>query len=46
LFFQNLIPKVIKLTQFTTGTKFGNSGKIDAQKKFIEKRAYVVIIED
>lgn len=27
-------------------TKFGNSAKIDAQKKFIGKRAYVIIIED
>ena len=29
-----------------TITKFGNSAKIDAQKKFIGKRAYVIIIED
>lgn len=29
-----------------TITTFGNSAKIDAQKKFIGKRAYVVIIED
>jgi putative transposon-encoded protein len=27
-------------------TRFGNSAKIDAQKKYIGKRAYVIIIKD
>ncbi|MBS3123134.1 DUF2080 family transposase-associated protein, partial [Candidatus Woesearchaeota archaeon] len=27
-------------------TKFGTSGKLDAPKKYIGKRAYVVIIKD
>lgn len=37
-----------KVTQIyeKTITPFGNSAKIDAQKKFIGKRAYVIIIDD
>jgi len=27
-------------------TRFGNSAKIDAPKKYIGKRAYVIIIKD
>lgn len=27
-------------------TSFGNSAKIDAQKKYIGRRAYVIIVED
>ena len=27
-------------------TQFGNSAKIDAQKKYIGKRAYVIIVKD
>lgn len=27
-------------------SKFGNSAKIDSQKKWIGKRAYVIIIKD
>jgi len=27
-------------------TRFGNSGKLDAPKKYIGKRAYVVIVKD
>lgn len=27
-------------------TPFGNSGKIDAPKKFIGKRAYAIILKD
>ena len=27
-------------------TPFGNSGKIDAPKKYIGKRAYVVVVKD
>jgi len=27
-------------------TPFGNSAKIDAQKKYIGKRAYVIIVKD
>lgn len=27
-------------------TPFGNSGKVDAPKKYIGKRAYVVIVKD
>jgi putative transposon-encoded protein len=27
-------------------TKFGSSAKIDAQKKYIGKRAYVIILKD
>jgi putative transposon-encoded protein len=27
-------------------TPFGNSGKIDAPKRYIGKRAYVIIIKD
>lgn len=27
-------------------TPFGNSAKIDSQKKFIGKRAYVIIVKD
>jgi len=27
-------------------TKFGNSAKVDAQKKYIGQRAYVIIIKD
>jgi len=27
-------------------TKFGNSAKVDAQKKYIGKRAYIIIIKD
>jgi putative transposon-encoded protein len=27
-------------------TKFGNSAKVDAQKKHIGKRAYVIVLKD
>jgi len=27
-------------------TAFGNSAKIDSQKKYISKRAYVIIVKD
>ncbi len=27
-------------------TPFGNSAKVDAQKKYIGKRAYVIIVKD
>ena len=27
-------------------TQFGNSAKIDAQKKYIGRRAYVIIVRD
>jgi len=27
-------------------TPFGNSGKLDAPKKYIGKRAYVIIVDD
>jgi len=27
-------------------TRFGNSAKVDAQKKHIGKRAYVIVIKD
>lgn len=27
-------------------TPFGNSAKVDAQKKYIGKRAYVIVIKD
>jgi len=27
-------------------TRFGNSGKIDAPKKYIGKRSYVVVVKD
>ena len=27
-------------------TAFGNSAKVDAQKKYIGKRAYVIIVND
>jgi len=27
-------------------TKFGNSAKLDAPKKFIGRRAYVIIVKD
>ncbi|MEW5936519.1 MAG: DUF2080 family transposase-associated protein [Candidatus Thermoplasmatota archaeon] len=27
-------------------TKFGNSAKVDAQKKYIGRRAYVIIVKD
>jgi putative transposon-encoded protein len=27
-------------------TKFGNSAKLDAPKKYIGKRAYVIIVDD
>ncbi|MEK6938977.1 MAG: DUF2080 family transposase-associated protein [Nanoarchaeota archaeon] len=27
-------------------TQFGNSGKLDAPKKYIGKRAYVIIVND
>lgn len=37
--------KVLQVYERTV-TKFGNSAKIDSQKKFIGKRAYVIIIED
>jgi len=37
--------KVIRVYENTI-TKFGNSAKINAQKKFIGKRAYVIIIDD
>ena len=29
-----------------TVTTFGNSAKVDAQKKYIGKRAYVIIVKD
>jgi putative transposon-encoded protein len=29
-----------------TITPFGNSAKVDAQKKWIGKRAYVIVIKD
>jgi putative transposon-encoded protein len=29
-----------------TVTPFGNSAKVDVQKKYIGKRAYVIIIKD
>jgi putative transposon-encoded protein len=27
-------------------TPFGNSAKVDAQKKYIGKRAYVIVVDD
>lgn len=27
-------------------TPFGNSAKIDAQKKYVGKRAYVIVVKD
>jgi len=27
-------------------TRFGNSAKVDAQKKYIGKRAYIIVIKD
>ena len=27
-------------------TKFGNSAKVDAQKKYIGKRAFIIIMKD
>jgi putative transposon-encoded protein len=27
-------------------TRFGNSAKVDAQKKYIGKRAYVIVLKD
>ena len=27
-------------------TPFGNSAKLDAQKKYIGKRAYVIVVDD
>lgn len=29
-----------------TVTVFGNSAKVDVQKKYLGKRAYVIIVED
>jgi putative transposon-encoded protein len=29
-----------------TITPFGNSAKVDAQKKYIGKRAYVIVLKD
>jgi putative transposon-encoded protein len=37
--------KVLQVYEKTI-TRFGNSAKVDAQKKFIGKRAYVIIIDD
>jgi len=40
------IKEKVLLVYEKTITPFGNSAKLDAQKKFIGKRAYVVIIDD
>ena len=37
--------KVIVVYERTI-TPFGNSAKLDAQKKYIGKRAYVIVVDD
>lgn len=36
----------VELFYEKTVTQFGNSAKVDAPKKYIGKRAYVVILKD
>ncbi len=36
----------VKLVFEKIVTKFGNSAKVDVPKKFIGKRAYIIIVED
>ena len=44
---QNLVIKEKVETLYEkTITPFGNSAKIDAPKKYIGRRAYVIILED
>lgn len=40
------IKENVKLVFEKTITKFGNSAKADVPKKFIGKRAYIIIIDD
>ncbi len=40
------INETVEVLYERTITRFGNSAKIDAPKKYIGKRAYVIIIKD
>ena len=40
------IKEKIEIIYEKTITPFGNSAKIDAQKKYIGKRAYIIIVKD
>jgi len=41
-----IIKEKVELIYEKRITPFGNSAKIDAQKKYIGKRAYVIIVKD
>jgi len=40
------IKEKVVVTYERTITQFGNSAKLDAPKKYIGKRAYVIIVDD
>jgi len=40
------IKEKVEVVYERTITRFGNSAKIDAQKKYIGKRAYVIVIKN
>lgn len=40
------INEKVEVVYEKTITPFGNSAKIDAQKKYIGKRAYIVVIKE
>ena len=40
------IEEYVNVIYERTITKFGNSAKLDAPKKYIGKRAYVIIVDD
>ncbi|HII17595.1 TPA: DUF2080 family transposase-associated protein [Candidatus Woesearchaeota archaeon] len=41
-----IIKEKVECLYERTITPFGNSAKIDAQKKYIGRRAYVIILKD
>lgn len=41
-----LIKEKVEVIYERTVTPFGNSAKVDAQKKYIGRRAYVIIIKE
>ena len=40
------IKEKVEVVYEKTITPFGNSAKVDAQKKYIGKRAYVIVLKD
>lgn len=41
-----ILKEKVEVVYEKTVTPFGNSAKVDSQKKYIGKRAYVIIIKD